>query len=269
MARSLPPAHHRPHHPRHPRFSGAFPGDLLGLCRASLRALPWDPLRRPPSRPGPGDRPAVRRHQPRRAGGPPRGGPPERGADRPAAARSHRPDVRPVRHGRGPVPHVAPREPAGRRRRALVHGVPDGGPRRGRRGAPHHRRHRGHGAEPARRGRHPPPRVHDPEGQERPPRPAAVDRRQPVAGVGPLARRRAHRAARVRRPSPRPLRGRRRGAHGVADLRPGPGRGHRRRHQRRAHRDRRRPPPLRDLARLPRRAPGRLAPTAPPAGPRP
>ena len=43
------------------------------------------------------------------------------------------------------------------------------------------------------RGRHPSPRAHHPQGQERPPRAAAGHRRQPVARVGSVARLRADR----------------------------------------------------------------------------
>ena len=94
---------------------------------------------------------------------------------------------------------VAGRRRAGPRRAAVLLRLPHDLRRRDRRPPPHHRGVRRARAEPARRGRHPAPRAHDPEGQERPAQPAARHRRQPLAGVGPLPRRRALRPARRRR----------------------------------------------------------------------
>ena len=140
--------------------------------------------------------------------------------------------------------------------------------RRGRRRAAHHRRHRRARAQPARHG-HPPPRAHHQEGQERPARPAAGVPSQPLGDLGPLARQGPHRPAPGRTSAP------------LADVvdddgvrhtvwrvdDPATVRRHLRRGRRAAGRDRRRPPPLRDLA-SPTSASGRR-PTATPARPAP
>ena len=195
---------------------------------------------------------------PDRSRGPARSGTGERGPDRPARGRPRRARRGSLHRRGGAVRGVAGAGRPGRRSDPVVHRLPHGGSRRGRGRPPHHRRHRGPRAEPTGRGRHPPPRVHHSQGQERPSRPAPVDDGQPLPRVGAVPRRRAHRPARQRRGAPGPVRGRRGAPHGVARRRSRPGRRHRRRHRGRADRDRRRPPPLRDLPRLPRRAPRRL-----------
>ena len=114
------------------------------------------------------------------------------------------------------------------------------------------------GAGGRRRGRRrrAPPRAHDAEGVDRSPRPHAGDRRQPLAGVGPVAGRRADGAAgRAGRARRRGRRGRRR-ARRRAGHRPRPDRRHRRPRRARRRADRRRPPPLRRGPHPPRRGPG-------------
>ncbi len=165
---------------------------------------------------------------------------------------------RPLRHGAATTLRpVAGRRRPGPRRAAVVLRLPHELPRRDRRPAPHHRRDGRARAEPARRGRHPPPRAHHPEGQERPAQPPA---RPPT----PTCRRSGASPPPPASPTllevdeppiaswtddagvdPRPLDRRRPGARrrpsAAAIARPAGG-------------HRRRPPPLRDLAGLPGRA---------------
>ncbi len=161
---------------------------------------------------------------------------------------------RPVRAGGGHACRLGGRRHTHPRRRTDVHAVPHALRRRHRSRAPPRRRARRARGGRRGRGRRAAPRAHHPEGVDRSSRPDAGDESQPLAGVGTVARHGVDRGPRrAGRAGGRGHR-RRRGAHGRAGDRPGaagrdlPVRGG----ERRAHR--RRPPPLRRRAGLPRRA---------------
>ena len=111
--------------------------------------------------------------------------------------------ARPLRAGRPAAAGVDRRRRDGpRRRRRRSRSTACGSPTPpGARARPRRRARRARGRRRGRR-RRAPPRAHDAEGVDRPPRPDAGDDGQPVAGVGPVAGRRADRRCSPNRASP-------------------------------------------------------------------
>ena len=214
----------------------AFPGlryDPTRCDPADVTAPPYDVLDED-------DRTALcARHPGQRRVRRPAPGPRRRGRLR--RSRCHLPAVA-GRGRRRPGPGVAVRLPDVLDGRAGPHGLDDRGARR---------------PDPVGtgRGRHPAPRAHHAEGQERPAGPAAGHPGQPLPHLGPVAGPRAERPAALRWAPRGRLRGRRRHPPpAVGRGRPRPGDGHLRRRVGRAGGPGRRAPPLRDVAGLPGRA---------------